>query len=188
MSRGTRRRRRASGGRGRSLWPCSERRSGPPTSGQYTRMRGSSGSAVAYLCPVELVVREACFVEAAEQAQNMRVEVQLTEVLAVLVERASFVPAFGDSRVVLPGVEQFQMLFVLPVDHFEREVLVQLRDVATVADRSRVRFGLASWVECVDWLLGELHSELLVLRHGRILGHGLPDEPLSSIANSPNRT
>lgn len=151
-------------------------------------MRGSSGSAVAYLCPVELVVRETRLVEAAEQAQDVRVEVELAEVLAVLIQRASLVPAFGDSRVVLPGVEQFQMLFVLPVDHFEREVLVQLRDVATVADRSRVRFGLASWVECVDWLLRELHSKLLVLRHGRVFGHGFPDGSLGSIANSPDRT
>jgi len=87
-------------------------------------MRGSLGSAAAYLCPVELVVREARLVEAAEQAQNVRVEVELAEILAVLVERASLVPAFGDARVVLPGVEQLQVLIVLPVDHFEREVLV----------------------------------------------------------------
>lgn len=151
-------------------------------------MCGSSESAAAYLCPVELVVGEARLIEAAEQAQNVRVEVKLAEVLAVLIERASLVPAFGDARVVLPGVEQLQVLIVLPVNHFEREVLVQLWDVAAVADGPRVRLGLASWVECVDWLLGELHSELLVLRHGRILGHGLPDEPLSPIAKSPNRT
>ena len=188
MSRGTRRRRRVSGGRGRSLWLCSGRRSGPPALGQYTCMRGILGSAAAYLCPVELVVREARLVEAAEQAQNVRVEVELAEILAVLIERASLVPAFGDARVVLPGVEQLQVLIVLPIDHFEREVLVQLWDVAAVADRSRVRFRLAGWVECVDWLLRELHSKLLVLRHSRILGQGLPDRSLSSIASSPDRT
>jgi hypothetical protein len=100
----------------------------------------------------------------------VRVEVQFAEVLAVFVDRACFVPAFGDSRVVLPGVEQFDVLCALPVDDFEREVLVQLWDVAAVADGARSRFGLASRVECVNWLLWELHRELLVLGHGRILG------------------
>jgi hypothetical protein len=43
-------------------------------------------------------------------------------------------------------------------------------------------------VERVDWLLREFHCELLVLGHGGIFGHGLPDGTLSSIANSPDWT
>jgi len=61
--------------------------------------------AAAYLCPVQLVVREARLVESAEQAQDMRVEVELSEILAVFVDRAGLVPALSNSRVVLPGVE-----------------------------------------------------------------------------------
>ena len=144
--------------------------------------------AAAYLCPVQLVVREARVVEASEQAQDVWVKVQFSEILAVFVDRAGFIPALGDSGVVLPGVEQFDVFCALPVDYFEGEVLVQLGDVAAVADRSWVRFGLASWVECVNWLLGELHGELLVLGHGRIFGNGFPDRTLSSIANSPDWT
>ena len=75
--------------------------------------------AAAHLCPVKLVVREARLVKAAEQAQYVRVEVELAEILAVLVDRACLVPALGDSRVVLPGVEQLDVLFALPVNHFE---------------------------------------------------------------------
>lgn len=117
----------------------------------------------------------------------MRVEVQLAEVLAVLVERAGLVPALGDARVVLPRVEQLQVLRVLPVDDFEREVLVELRDVAAVADGTRVRFGLPRRVHGVDRLLGEFHRELLVLGHRWILGDGLPGEPLGAVAYSPDR-
>jgi hypothetical protein len=144
--------------------------------------------AAAYLCPVQLVVREARLVEAAEQAQDVWVKVQFSEILAVFVDRAGFIPALGDSGVVLPGVEQLDMFGALPVDHFEGEVLVQLGDVAAVADGSWVRFGLASWVHGVDRLLGELVGELLMFRHHWVLGDWLPDGTLGSIACSPDRT
>lgn len=142
--------------------------------------------AAAYLCPVQLIVREACLVEAAEQAQNMRVEVELAEIFAVLVHRAGLVPAFGDSRIVLPNVEQFDVLIVLPVDHLKREVLVELWNVAAVADRSGSRLGLTRWVQCVDRLFWELGGELLVLWHGWIIRDRLPDGTLSPIADGPD--
>ena len=144
--------------------------------------------AAAYLCPVQLVVREARVVEAAEQAQDVWVKVQFSEILAVFVDRAGFIPALGDSGVVLPGVEQFDVFCALPVDYFEGEVLVQLGDVAAVADGSWVRFGLAGRVHGVDRLLGELVGELLMFRHRWVLGDRLPDGTLRTIACGPDRT
>jgi len=47
-----RRRRRASGGRGRSLWLCSGRRSGPPARGLVNVQELGWESTAAYLCPV----------------------------------------------------------------------------------------------------------------------------------------
>lgn len=145
-------------------------------------------SHAAYLCPVQLIVREACFIKAAEQAQDVRIVVEFSKILAVLVKRTGLVPAFGHSRVVLPNVKQLDVLILLPVDHFERKVLVKLGNVAAVADGSWVRFGLTCWVEGVDRLFWELCSELLVLGHGWVFRDWLPDRTLGSVANGPNWT
>jgi len=67
-------------------------------------------------------------------------------------------------------------------------VFVQLWDVAAVADGSGMRFGSASGVKSVDRLLGEFHGELLMFRHGWVLGDRLPDETLGSITHSPDWT
>lgn len=118
----------------------------------------------------------------------MRVTVELAEVLAVFVHRTGLIPAFGDSRVILPNIEQSDVLIVLPVDHLKGEVLVELWDVAAVADRSGSRLGLTRGVECVNWLFWEFGGELLVLGHGWVIRDWLPDGTLGTIADRPDRS
>lgn len=116
----------------------------------------------------------------------MGVKVQLAQVLAVLVQRARLVPPLGHTRVVLPRVEEPQVLVVLPVDHLEREVHVALHDVPAVRDRARVRLGPADRVARVDRLVGEPVRDMVVLGHEGVLRQRRPQVPVCVLANHPD--
>lgn len=64
------------------------------------------GPVVVFGCPVEFVVGEACRVEAAEEAEDVGVVVEVAEVIAVVFEGAGFVPTCCYARRVLPVVEE----------------------------------------------------------------------------------
>jgi hypothetical protein len=80
-------------------------------SGKLPRIRKGSF----YLRPIQLVICETRLVETPEQAEDVRVFVQLAQILTMLVQRARLVPARRNAWVVLPLVEELQVLWILPV-------------------------------------------------------------------------
>lgn len=118
----------------------------------------------------------------------MGIVVEAAQVLAVLVQGARLVPPLGDARIVLPGVEELEVLVVLPVDDFEREVLVYFGDVAAVHDGADVRLRTADGVARVDWLVGKLHRDLVVLGHERVLGQRRAQRPVCAVSYHPDWT
>lgn len=76
----------------------------------------------------------------------MGVLVDVAQVLAVLLQRARLVPALRHARVVLPLVEQAQVLGVLPVERDHGEGLAQVRDPAAVDDGAGRGLGRAHGV------------------------------------------
>lgn len=62
----------------------------------------------------------------------MGIEVQFAQVISVLCDSSSLIPACGNAGVILPLVEQLNVLCALPVDNLEGEMLVDLGDVPTV--------------------------------------------------------
>lgn len=118
----------------------------------------------------------------------MWVKVQLSQVFPVLVQRARLIPALGNARVVLPCVEEPQVLVVLPVDHLEREVHVAFHDVTAVRDRAGMRLRPADRVARVDWLVGEAVRDLVILGHQRVLGEWRPQIPICVLSDHPDGT
>jgi uncharacterized membrane-anchored protein len=60
--------------------------------------------------------------------------VEAPQVLPMFVQGACLVPALGDAGVILPFVESSEVLVVLPIDYHQREMLIEVRDIATVDD------------------------------------------------------
>lgn len=78
------------------------------------------------------------------------------------------------------------MLLVLPVDGHEGEMLVQMRDVATVDQGSRGGLCRSNGVTSVDALFGELHRELIILCEGWILAYRFPEEAMNVLVDGPD--
>lgn len=144
------------------------------------------GAVVVLLGPVELEIRKAGVVEAAEEAEDVGVVVELAEVIPVFVQRAGLVPALRDSRVVLPFIEEREVGCVFVVDGFEGEVLCDLGDVAAVDYGTWVWLGAARGVAGVDWLVGEFHRDLVVLGHDGVLGQWLTEGAICAISHCPD--
>lgn len=105
------------------------------------------------------MVGEESIVELGQHRNLVRVLVDLAQVLAMLVERAGLVPALRDARIVLPLVEELQVLLVGVVERPDGEELVQVRDVAAVDHRARRGLGRPHWVHGVHAHVGELGRE-----------------------------
>lgn len=75
------------------------------------------------------------------------------QILAMLVHGSGLVPARYNTRVVLPRVEKGQVQLALPINRFQREVLIKLRDIATVGRRSRIWLGSTYRLTSIDRLL-----------------------------------
>jgi hypothetical protein len=59
---------------------------------------------------------------------------QFAQILPMLLQSPSLIPALCHARIVLPRVEELQVLLISPINHFQGKVLVKLGDVATVGD------------------------------------------------------
>lgn len=77
-----------------------------------------------YLGPIQLIVCETRLVEAPEQAEDVRVFVQLAQILAMLVQRPCLIPPRRNAWVILPCVEERQVFRILPINRLQREVCV----------------------------------------------------------------
>lgn len=118
----------------------------------------------------------------------MRIVVQFSQVFLVLLQCARFVPTARDTGIILPCIEQLQMLRIFPVHRLEREVLVHLGDVPAVHDRARVRLRLANRVARVDELLGELVGELVVLGPNGELAERGAQVTVCAVTHGPDRS
>lgn len=91
--------------------------------------------------PVNLKVGEKDAVKRGQHGKLVRVLVHLAQVLAVLGQGARLVPALRDARVVLPRVEQVEVLGVGVVERDHAELLAQMGDVAAVDGATGSRLG-----------------------------------------------
>jgi hypothetical protein len=141
-----------------------------------------------FFCPVEFVVGKRCIVETAKETQDMRVVVKVAEVIAVVFEISCFVPSFGDTGVVLPCVEEIEVVGGCPVYHLQGEVLVYFGDVAGVADALGSGFGATDGVAGVDALGREFHGEVVVLGHDWVVGEWCAEGCVNAVAEDPDGT
>lgn len=149
--------------------------------------RGVVVSAVVVLFrPVELKISKAGIIKAAKEAENMGIIMEFAEVISMLIHSARLVPALRDARVILPFVEEREVRCVLIVDDFEREVLCNLGDVATIDDGAWVRLGAARGMARINWLVWEFHCDLVVLGHDGVLGQWLTEGSVCAISHCPD--
>lgn len=141
---------------------------------------------VIFFRPIQLIVGESRVVEAAKETQHMRIIVQVSEVIAMVFQVSGFVPAFGYTRGVLPFVEELQVFGGLPVYDFEGEVLVYFGDVAGVADALGSGLGAADGMAGVNAFGRELHGEVVVLGHDRIVGKRRAHLLVDTVAEDPD--
>lgn len=76
----------------------------------------------------------------------VRIVLDPTKILAMLVQGARLVPALRDSGVVLPLVEETEVLFVLVIETHHREGLLKVRNPAAIDHRARGGFRRADRV------------------------------------------
>jgi hypothetical protein len=141
-----------------------------------------------FFCPVEFVVGEGFVVEAAEETQDVGIVVQVSEVIAMVFEVSCFVPSFCDAWVILPCVEEIEMFGGCPINNLERKVLVHFGDVAGIANALGSRFWAADRMAGVDALRGELHGEVVVLGHQRVVGERCAERGINAVAEDPDGT
>lgn len=80
---------------------------------------------------------------------------QLTQILSVLFESSRLVPTSSHEWVILPLVEEAQMLVIPVVEREHAEMLVKMGDISAVDDRAAFGLLRSSWVEGMDALLWE---------------------------------
>lgn len=132
--------------------------------------------------PVDFKVSEKDAVKGREDGELVRVFVHLAQVLAVLGECARLVPALRHTGVVLPRVEEVEVLGVGIVQRDHAELLAEMGNVSAVNGASGARLGRparvphqrCAWVVGQD--VGERGSSLRGIGcSGAIGGH--PDGP-----------
>lgn len=101
---------------------------------------------------------------------------QVFQVFPMMVQVTRFVPPLGNTGIVLPFVEEGQMLLTLPVHYFQTEVLVEFGDIPTICYTARCRLRLPDGMAGVDWCIWELVRDGVVLREGWIAGDGTSEE------------
>lgn len=82
------------------------------------------------------MVGEKSIIEFGKNRHLMGILVDLVQILAMLLKSSSFVPTLSHSRIILPLIEQPQMLIVFIVQSPKRKELVQVWNVTTVDTRS----------------------------------------------------
>lgn len=108
--------------------------------------RGGLGEET-YLGPINLKIRKLDPLEPRQQRNLVRIRLHRLQVRAVLLKRAALVPALRHARVVLPGVEQIDVLCVVDVERDHGKGLAQVRDPAAVDDGAWGGLGATEGVE-----------------------------------------
>jgi hypothetical protein len=80
----------------------------------------------AYHSPIDFEICEQDIIKRREHGQDMRVLVELPEVLAMLIHGSSFIPPRSNTWIVLPFVEEIEMISIGVVESNHREVLFQV--------------------------------------------------------------
>jgi hypothetical protein len=76
---------------------------------------------------------------------------ELAEIFAVLIQSPGFVPSSGDTRVVLPVVEELQMVRVPVIESNHCEMLTEMWYPSAVDDRPGFRFRFADGMRSMPW-------------------------------------
>lgn len=119
------------------------------------------------------MVGEESIIELGKNRHLMRILVNLAQVLAVLVKCPSFIPALGHSGVILPLIEQSQMLIIRIIQRPYGEELVQMRNVPAIDERASGRFGGTNGVHGMNTDIGKFGRQCLLDREQGISGLGL---------------
>lgn len=112
-------------------------------------------SKMIFLRPIDLEVREGSVIPLCEDGKGMGILVKAAEILPVLIESAGFVPALGNTRIVLPVMEKLEVLRVVVVQRHHGEHFIQMRDVAGVDQTSTLGLRRADGVTSVHPLTRE---------------------------------
>lgn len=88
----------------------------------------------------------------------------------MLLERARLIPACGNERIVLPLIEEAQVLVVLVVERENAEVLVEMWNISAVDDGAAFWLLLSSRMEGVYSLLWEFAGRREVYWMHRVVG------------------
>lgn len=80
---------------------------------------------------------------------------QIPQIPTMLFQRPRLVPALCNARIVLPRVEEIQVLGILVIEGHHGEVFLEMGDVATVNYGTGSRFRGSHGVVCVDAGSGE---------------------------------
>lgn len=107
--------------------------------------------------PVDFKVGEKDTVKGREDGELVRVLVHLAQILAVLGECARLVPALRHTGVVLPRVEEVEVLGVCIVQRNHAEFLAKVRDVSAVNGASGPGLGRPARVphQRRAWVVGQ---------------------------------
>lgn len=127
------------------------------------------------------MIGEECIIEFGKNCHLMRILMNLAQILAMLVKCPGFIPALGHSGIILPLIEQPQMLIIGIIQSPYGEELVQMRNITAVDAGARSRFSRTNRVHGMNTDIRKLGRQGLLDREQRIGGRGLshPDWPWS---------
>jgi hypothetical protein len=74
---------------------------------------------VVFLRPVQLEIRKPFLIEPTKEAQHVWIEMQIPQIALMLFQRPGLVPSFRDTGIVLPLIEETEMIGVGPVHHLK---------------------------------------------------------------------
>jgi hypothetical protein len=92
-----------------------------------------------YHSPVNLEVCKKNTIKRREHGQHVGVLVELSEIFAVLIHCPGFIPASSHTWVILPVMEEVEMIRICIVDSDHCEMLLEMRYPPAVDDRPRFR-------------------------------------------------
>lgn len=119
------------------------------------------------------MVGEESIIKLGQDRHLMRVLMDFAQILAVLVKSPGLIPALGHSRIILPLIEQPQMLVICIIQSPYGEELVQMRNVTAVDTGPRGRFSGTNGVHGMNTDIGKLGRQGLLHREHGIGGRRL---------------
>lgn len=115
---------------------------------QYYKRIGAGPS---YHSPIDLEISKKYVVKCREHGQNVGVFVQLAEILAMLIQCPGFVPSSSDTWIILPIVEQLEVLVIGVVESNHSKMLLKMGYPSAVDDGPWLRLWFPDRMHSVSW-------------------------------------